>query len=134
MATFIEDFAALIAEVAEVPGESMAEAKFKLLLTQFVTVLASARTLQDKADAGDTEILDVARSLTRLAVQFNRAFKLLTAEQQAEISGVVKGIVTGANQLEIEAYFDQTLAIVGTAQEFGAELTVLLETVPPDPA
>lgn len=130
MSEFIKGFTALIVETIEVPGDSKLEAVAKRLFPQFVGAIGAARKLQDLADAGDAEILGVAQSLTKLALQFNRAFKLLTTEQKDEISAVVKGIVTGANQSEIEAYFDLTLEIVGTAQEFGQELTVLLESVP----
>lgn len=128
---FIDEYATLILETVEVPGESNIEAVSKTLLTQFIGSAVSAQKIQALADAGDAEILDVSRSLVRLAQQFNRAFKNLTAEQKAEISAVVEGIVTGANQTDVESFFNGILEIVGTAQQFSAELTVLLETEPP---
>lgn len=128
MATFVEDFAALIVEVVEVPGDSNVEATSKTLLSQFVKAVTQALKLQSLADAGDGEILGVSGSLIKLALQFNRAFKHLTIEEKAQINEVVKGIVTGANQIDIETFFDDVLNIVGTGQSFGAELTVLLET------
>ncbi len=129
---FIDEYANLILETIEVPGESNIEAVSKKLLTQFVGSAVSAQKIQSLADAGDTEILDVSRSLVRLAQQFNRAFKNLTAQQKEEINAVVGGIVTGANQADIESFFNGILEIVGTGQEFAAELTVLLETEPPE--
>lgn len=128
---FVEELAGLFIETIEVPGESNIEQTSKDLLAQFVPVLTNAQKLQSLADAGDAEILDVSRNLIKLAQQFNRAFKNLTPAQKAEISAVVQGIVTGANQKDIETFFDSILDGVGTAQRFGAELTVLLETEPP---
>ncbi len=131
MATFPEEYIGLLLEVTEVPGESNVEAVSKRLFGELLTSITIAQKLQVLADAGDDEILGVSSSLIALARQFNKAFKNLTPDQKAEISAVVAGVVTGANQAEIEAFFNATLDVVGTAQEFVAELTVLLETEPP---
>jgi signal transduction histidine kinase len=128
---FIDEYVGMLLETAEVPGDSNIETVSKRLFSELVVSLSIAQKLQSLADAGDTEILEVSRSLISLAQEFNKAFKNLTAEQKARISAVVKGIVVGANQGDIEAFFDATLNVVGTVQEYVAELTVLLETEPP---
>jgi len=134
MGNFVDEFAGLLIATIEVPGESNAEAASKALIVDSVNALNQAQKLQALSDAGDAEILGVSSSLMKLALQFNKAFKHLTADQKAEINDVVKGIVTGANQEDIETFFDLTLNAVGTAQDFSAELAVLLETDPPQPA
>ena len=126
--TFNEEFLGLVFEVTEVPGESNVEAATRQLFADGFNALTIVQKLQSDADAGDNQILDVSRSLTQLAKQFNNAFKSLTPDQKAEIKAVVAGIVTGSNETDAENYFNAVLDMVQSAQTYVAELTVLLET------
>ena len=126
--SFLSNYADQFMEVIELPGETAFETATKEMVSSFTESAVLAQKIQALSDAGDDEVLDVSKSLTGLALKFNKAFPDLDEDQQAEVNVLVAGIVTGDNEGISEEWFALVLKNIHKGQKFAKEATLLLET------